>query len=282
MQQMNAKETSDCLFETLKDSVGECAESPRRAKDGIAPAFAGITPVKCQIPGLGFFPGGDGLWKKPNSGSPVSISQRTIMVVGSTFGCEAYFRDLLAKKPVPEENGNMGTWGSLPVPLIRHRNRCFFTNAYPGLLKSENNIDPELHPAELDSTYISQSQSFFCRQVETVRPRLILFLGKLPGFVLGEERLRRMGWWPFLSRKWGWLRAFRPIDEAGKAFVPETRWHGVQHDIGIALLLHPCNRRRNLDKRGLSHPGSDPECGFLDDVIKATHSGILTTQDTED
>ena len=108
MQQMNAKETSDCLFETLKDSVGECAESPRRAKDGIAPAFAGITPVKCQISGLGFFPGGDGLWKKPNSGSPVSISQRTIMVVGSTFGCEAYFRDFWPRSQCPRRTA---IWG---------------------------------------------------------------------------------------------------------------------------------------------------------------------------
>ncbi len=245
---------SNSLFETLRRSVGECSESIRRAKDGIAPAFAGITPVKQQLSGLGFFPGGDGLWKEPHSESPVLQSPRTIMVVGSTFGCKDYLGELLKMLPVPEENYKKGAWGSLPAPLIRHRNKCFFTNAYPGLLNGKNNNDPELRPAELDPTYLSQSRDFFCLQVETVKPRLILFLGKLPEFTLSEVRLKEMGWWPFLNRTRGWLNDFKSIDSAGKSFIPETRWHGVQQGIGIAILLHPCNRRRNLDKRGLAIP----------------------------
>jgi len=204
------------------------------------------------------------------------------MVVGSTFGCEAYLAELLTKRPVPEENYKIGTWASLPTPLVCHKNNCFFTNAYPGLLKGRNNIDSELRPAELDSIYMSQSRDFFCLQVEAVKPHLILFLGKLPGFVLGDERLRATGWWPFLSRKWGWLSEFKSIDIAGKAFIPDTRWHGVKHGVGIAILLHPCNRRRNLDKRGLAYPGPDSECVFLEDIIAATHSVTPITPEKED
>lgn len=241
------------------------------AKGGNNPAFAGIDKTTDQIPGLGFFPGGDGLWKNQGSSVPVSESPKTIMVVGSTFGCTRYFEQLRKKGPLAEEARGKDTWGNLPPPIKRRMETCFFTNAYPGLLRGDSNVDVELLPAELDSVYMAESQAFFAKQVECIKPRLILLLGKLPLFVFGAARLRELGWWKLLNRKSGCLESFRALDESGKSFIRDGVRIQPEHPCGVAVLLHPCKRNMNLSKRSLAYAGPDPESEFLEDVIRKTH-----------
>jgi hypothetical protein len=271
---MNAKETSDDLFRLLSRSIGNCPESLKRAKNGKDPAFAGMKRVERQIPGLGFFPGGDGLWKEPGRCDPLDLSPRSIMVVGSTFGCLKYFEELLQKKPLAEENCRTGTWGPLLSLLGNQKNRCFFTNAFPGLLIGEENIDNDLRPVDFDPVFLGQCRHFFSKQVELIKPKAVLFLGKLSPFVLGEERLAELGWLPFVNRKRGCISKFRSLDRSGKSFVPRSVWKGVRNEVGIALLLHPSNRGRNLPNRELKYPDADPEIPFLDDVLRTTHPDI--------
>jgi uracil-DNA glycosylase len=268
---MDAKETSDELFRLLGEAVGECPESAKRAKDGVSPAFPGITPVVRQIPGLGFFPGGDGLWKDIGHSEPADRNPKSVMVVGNTFGCMKYFDDLVKKRPLAEENCRTGTWRQLLSILEEYKSRCFFTNAYPGLLNGDENIDNDLRPADFDSVFLSQCREFFFKQVELTMPKVILFLGKFSPFVLGGDRFRELGWLPFVNCKRGCIRKFKPIDEEHKSFIVGSRWTGVSNDVGIAILLHPCNRHRNFDKRGLEYPGRDKEIPFLQHIMRITH-----------
>jgi uracil-DNA glycosylase len=125
-----------------------------------------------------------------------------------------------------------------------------------------------------DPVFLGQCRHFFSKQVELIKPKAVLFLGKLSPFVLGEERLAELGWLAFVNRKRGCISKFRSLDRSGKSFVPRSVWKGVRNEVGIALLLHPSNRGRNLPNRELKYPDADPEIPFLDDVLRTTHPDI--------
>lgn len=269
---MDAKETSGALFRLMRETVGGCPSSTRTSKNRTVRVFPGISPIVRQIPGLAFFPGGDGLWKEHGQSEPTDRNPRTVMAVGSTFGCLDYFNKL-TKMSFPEENHGRDTWGRLHPFLGDIKYRCFFTNAFPGLLNSGENIDNELRPAEFDAVYLNECRDFFSKQVELTKPKAILFLGKYSPFVIGEDRLNDLGWSKFLNHKLGSLREFKKIDEAEKSFISGIRWPGVSEDIGIALLVHPSYRHRNCNRQGLKYPGPDPELHFLRHIMRTTHPG---------
>lgn len=268
---MDSKAVSDGLFRLLGESVGDCPPVlNRNGKED----FPGLVPVKKQLRGLGFFPGGDGLWKAPGKAEPTDRDSKPIMIVGSTFGSQKELESI----PFEEDRDNKSkTW----EPLIRllHNadvkpDRSFYTNAFPGVLKGNGNV-VKLHPAKLNARYMVEARKFFMAQLQHMQPRLVLFLGLLGPYALGEDLLNRCGWAPLLHPLEGKIQGFESVDLAGKSMCPDLIIPGIPHRVTVALLLHPCHRTPNLHLRklGLDIGSGDPEPQFLKQVIRASTLG---------
>ena len=206
------------------------------------------------------------------------------MLVGSTFGTVAEFRSLTFEE---DRSAHNKTW-SILIELLRCAGippeRCFFTNAYPGLLcdappnetkgrRARDKNVVQLSPARLDRTYMKTCQGFFQEQLRSIQPRLVLFLGLFGPYVLGEDLLRLSGWGALLHGSSGKINRFHEVDSAGLSVVEGVAVPGVSHPATFALLLHPSSRKRNLHLRAaLADPGTDdPEVPFL----KRTYSRAL-------
>jgi hypothetical protein len=72
-------------WRTLTTATEDFAEQDVRINKAGESAFAGINPMSRQTCGLGFFPGGDGLWKEHDSIEPMTDDPRKIMVGFVTF-----------------------------------------------------------------------------------------------------------------------------------------------------------------------------------------------------
>jgi hypothetical protein len=145
------------------------------------PYPVGLRPFpKKVLPGQGFFPGGDGLWREhPKETGAPGFPYRGVMIVGNDFG--------LADNDDPRSPGfdqclevgfeDPPTWGI--KELIREarlpRESCFFTNAYLGL-RAEGPIKGP-SPGLKDSRFLPVCRSFFEYQLEIQRPRLVVLLG---------------------------------------------------------------------------------------------------------
>lgn len=139
-----------------RDTKGEIIKVPVR-----------VLPVpEVRIAGSAFFPGGDGLWQA------TSDPRGGVMVVGKIFGCLADFEK---SRDRGHEDMGMSTWKRLLVLLegLIDLNRCFFTNAYPGLLEGMDNDAEFLRPL----WYRVRCEEFMQWQMAEVKPRLILALG---------------------------------------------------------------------------------------------------------
>ncbi len=264
---MDSKEKSDALFRLMGETVGECPPILNRNNDAV---FPGLVPVPRQLPGLGFFPGGDGLWKLLGRAEPTDRNPKPIMVVGSTFGSLKELNSL----PFEEDRHNKSkTWEPL-LTLFRHAgvppDRCFFTNAYPGVLRSDGNV-VQLHPAKLDANYMKEARKFFQAQLQYMQPRLVLFLGLLGPYVLGEDLLSQTGWAQQLHPEEGKIGRIGNVDLAGKSVCLDLIIPDVLHPVTLALLLHPCHRAPNIRHRKLTLETGleDPEPRFLKQVIRS-------------
>jgi hypothetical protein len=243
---VDAKTQSDALFEILLQTVGRCPPVWNRKGRLV---FPGLAPVGRQLPGLGFFPGGDGLWKLPGATEPADLSAKPVMLVGSTFGTAAEFRSLIFEE---DRDARNKTW-SILIDLLQRAEvpceQCFFTNAYPGLLcdlahnpgekKGRGGNVVKLAPAQLDQVFVSHCRAFFLEQVRHFQPRLILFLGLYGPYILGEELIRQSGWARFLHSVTGKIDRIREIDSAGLSLVTGLSMPGVGHPFSLAILLHP-------------------------------------------
>lgn len=266
-KEMDSKGKSDALFRLMGETVGECPPVLNRNGDEV---FPGLVPVPRQLPGLGFFPGGDGLWKAPGETEPTDRNPKPIMVVGSTFGSLKELNSI----PFEEDRHNKSkTWEPL-LTLFRNAgvppDRCFFTNAYPGVLRGGGNV-VQLHPAKLDANYMKEARGFFQAQLQHMQPRLVLFLGLLGPYVLGEDLLNQSGWAQQLHPEEGKIERIGNLDLAGKSMCLNLITPGVPHPVAMALLLHPCHRAPNLRHRRLAPEMDleDPEPKFLKQVIRS-------------
>lgn len=266
---MNASVLTDELFSSLQSL--DLSHPPRPEIK-----FPGFVNARKQIAGLGFFPGGQGLWKEPGSSLPVDTGEKPILVLGNNFGTASYLDDLNF-----EESRSHGTWMGLialfksaGVPL----HRCFFTNAYPALLLGVKNVS-RICPKKLDPSFIERCQVFLHSQIHAMQPRLILTLGKASPYSLGDATLRSIGWEAFLNGHTGELGKFAELDAAGKSFIHGIRTEGLLMQFSLAALLHPSNRLRNLKHRALLKRGkegdglADPEAAMLRSAVQALGLG---------
>lgn len=134
----------------------------------------GLEPFPHVLPGQGFFPGGDGLWRDPQPealrrASPYAFPVGGIMFLGNDFGSLAGFGRLKLHENPPtwrhmrERIDSAGLPGSLG----------FYTNAYLGLRSDRSALaDPIDHPG-----YRALCAEYLAFQIRTQMPRLIVVFG---------------------------------------------------------------------------------------------------------
>ena len=178
----------------------------------IAPYPEGVAPVPKRMAGTAFFPGGSGLWgTTPNQPLP-PMPTGQVMILGHDFDNEAGFQESLFAQG---ENLKGPTWRNL-LWLLRQVNlpaeACFFTNVYMGLRAGDAKVTGRF-PGSRHPHFVEQCQTFFIRQLQAQRPRLILTLGIQVPSVLAPLS-------PDLA-SWRGCQRFQDLDAGGHALMAE-------------------------------------------------------------
>lgn len=155
----------------------EVARLESAALFGGRPYPNGIEPFPATLPGQGFFPGGDGLWRDAASTalrlpSPNAFPLNGIMFLGNDFGTLAQFRRL-------KTHENPVTWRMLRQRLAIAGipgKLGFFTNAYLGLRSDRAAIDDPIE----DPDFSELCANFLKVQISHQSPKLIVVLGPRP------------------------------------------------------------------------------------------------------
>lgn len=198
-----------------------------------------MKPINCTLTGLGFFPGGNGCYKKNEC-----ISKKEIMVLGQDFGTAEYFDGLNGS----EDEVKSATWRNLLKFLHEVEispEKCFYTNAIMGVRKSmvingkETAKMTGKSPAFKDKRFIEQCRKLFLKQLELQKPKLILVLGKETATFLSSVS-------PDLA-VWKKLGSFSDIDDKGIHTLRAKFENGVQTN--LVLLTHPSFRNSNVMRR---------------------------------
>jgi uracil-DNA glycosylase len=232
----------------------------------VAPYPPGVVALPARLPGVGFFPGGAGLWDV-GVGVPLPpMPCGGVMVLGRDFHSEAAFEHSLR---VGTEVAHNPTWRNLLIVLKDagiEPGACFFTNAYMGLRRGAKATGP--FPGEKDSAFVQRCSAFFRLQLRAQAPRLILALGKhVPAF------LARLS--PDLHA-WQAAKTFRDLDAAGPV-AQRVSFPGVAiAPCSVVALIHPSYRPRNVGLRrykGLE--GGEAELEMLREALRHCRMSVV-------
>lgn len=207
-----------------------------------SPYPEGMVPFPRRLMGRGFFPGGDGLWRdEPEDTNRPSLPSGGILYLGNDFGTLETFNSTLKKGY--ETDHSSPTWprliqridaASKLEPGIRGQ-LGFYTNAVLGLRETGKAVDRRCcsNPKWWDE---SNQDNFagFCReflefQIKTIKPRLIVILGKPPRFALSLPN-------PLVPELAIWKnKELRDIDSDER--IRQGQWQGRK--ITFLLTSHP-------------------------------------------
>jgi hypothetical protein len=140
---------------------------------------AGVVPLPGRIGGTAFFSAGAGLCRA--NGDPLpEFPFGGVMFVGHNLDAEGpYLRRLQAGVPHGDPKQPMATWRNLYALLGGAgvgREECFFTNVYVGLIAGDKPTGS--FPGARSQNFTDWCRGFLQSQVELMRPRAMVFLGK--------------------------------------------------------------------------------------------------------
>lgn len=215
---------------------------------------ATVVPMRQRLAGFAAFPAGYGLftinggdWGECLRADLAPVPVGGVMFVGHDFDTSAGF-----ERRLKEREAALATDAACIDARPHRRNllqypryggvepeRCWFTNAYPGLRKEGRNTGKS--PQERDQVFARRCQRFFLRQLSVLRPRVVFTLGKwVPKFVAELS--------PELAR-WRGLHKWKHIDEAGPVVHGATFPGVVGLVCSVTALSHHCCRPANVKRR---------------------------------
>lgn len=233
----------------------------------------GIIEVRADINGPAFFPGGRGLLVRNIAQPGYAVGKHVpvdgVLVLGHNFpnrkGYEA------AKSRSGEVA--LGSNGTVKNPTWRHlldlmsevslrADRCFFTNAYMGVMDSKSACGS--HEGFGDAYFQEDCRDIFLCTLALQRPQLIVSLG-LPAVKflasIAED-----------SEPWRKASSWLAIDE--QRFPKQVRFAKYDEPVFVVPLVHPSYRLRNVRLRKYgNYQGSEAERHMLTEGL--THSQIL-------
>ena len=221
----------------------------------------GVIPVPFMLGRTAFFPGGAGLWgtdpQKPLPPFPVE----KVMVLGNNFGstdgnngwkeCVARDGDILEG---PAWTNLISLWKKANIVL----EKCFFTNAYMGLIEGEDQT--ATFPGANDPAYLKWARPFFIEQLKAQLPKLIIVLG-----VPARDFIAAMS---NSLTSWRSCKNWKELDASSAgpvvtnvSFAQLPGWSTV-----VVALLHTCFRGPNLRYRSYhGATGDSAELAMLRD-----------------
>ncbi len=153
----------------------------------VPPYPKGVVPVPKPIKGTAFFPGGLGLCFEESSA--VGPEHTAVMVVGQDFNTAATYEHAFERETEIDSSQTWWNIRSVFRKLALPIDQCFFTNFYMGLREGGSEIGP--FPGRNDRNFVQRCARFFERELEVMRPRLIVTLGTVPLVAIGKEVFKR-------------------------------------------------------------------------------------------
>lgn len=207
-----------------------------------------VVPVPEPISGTAFFPGGLGLlldeFDEPKSDA------LDIMVVGHDFNTVASYE--IARQRGSEFNTSR-TWRNIRTvfpQLGLSLHGCFFTNFYMGLRECGPETGP--FPGARDRSFVRNCARFFERQVEVMRPQLIVTLGLAPLKAIRREVFQ--------------LATPNTLAECVDVYRGLPGGHG---SVALVALTHPSLYFANVRRRRfLGHHGLEAERAMVQEAVR--------------
>lgn len=205
----------------------------------VEPYPPGVRPVPEQLPGLGFFPGGRGVWVSGGRSEPMPFGK--VMILGQDFHS---YQGYEASRKKGGESPNSPTWKhllGLLSELALSPGDCFFTNAYMGLRDGPSATGKFI--GARDKGFVQRCRSFFQQQLIMQRPRLIAALGvQVVRFLVGTSRD---------LESWKDATGFGYLDDNNLAKVDSVHFGTDDGEIEctVVALTHPSFRPRNVGRR---------------------------------
>lgn len=233
---MSSGNTPDILFKRL---------------DMIEPYPEKVAKVDAMCKPTAFFPGGRGLWDENSEIFP------DILVLGQDFSTVKYHHEMLEGK---REDIKCPTWQNL-IELFRNKkvnldlSRCFFSNVFMGLRIADSMTGK--FPGYCDKEFVARNLDFLNFQIETIKPKTIITLGKYPA-----DMLNRIS--PQDLKEWKDGEVLKIKDHGLKRIV-----RFKDHICTCIALEHPSFRKLNVKRREYKgHTGNDAEVEMLVDGLK--------------
>lgn len=218
--------------------------------DTVIPYALKVEPVKEMINITAFFPGGRGLWMEEESEDFPSI-----LVLGQDFSTVKQYEDMLIGKASDLESP---TWRNL-IKLFKEAEldlkECYFSNVFMGLRDTEKVIGE--FPGFKDKPFVARNVDFLSFQIETIKPRVIIALGKYAAEMLTYLSGSDLNSWS----KW---KALREVDNGIKFNVKFNN-----HTCTCIVLEHPSMRVSNVKRRVYrNYEGHEAEVEMLKEGAK--------------
>lgn len=189
------------------------------------------------IAGRAFFPGGFGLY---HGASQTSLPARPLMLFGQDFDTVAGYQ---SSCKVGHE-ADSATWRGIEAIFEEHGidpAACFHTNVLMGARCAMHNSGPS--PALADAAFVERCISAACRQIEILRPSVVVALGVVPSALLGTR---------ICSKKMKRPRTatWSDVDAAELQFIESRSWPNLNAPpFAFASSVHPCLWQSNTRHR---------------------------------
>lgn len=218
--------------------------------DIVKPYALNVEPVKEMINITAFFPGGSGLWSEEENKEIPSI-----LVLGQDFSTVKQYEKMLEGKVSDLESP---TWRNLIV-LFKESNidlkECYFSNVFMGLRVSDKMAGE--FPGFKDKGFVDRNVEFLSFQIETIKPLVIIALGKYAAEMLTYLPGSDLNSWS----KWNALR------EANNGIKFNVKFNN--HTCTCIALEHPSMRNSNVKRRVYgNYKGHEAEVEMLKEIVK--------------
>jgi len=209
-----------------------------------------VAPVTDNVKRTAFFPGGLGVW---NNSQHDKIPK--ILVLGQDFSTLKEYEKILSEN---SDDLSSPTWKNL-INLFNqvgiNLEDCFFSNAFMGLRKTESMTGK--FPGYKDKNFVARNLNFLTFQIETIKPKVIITLGKFAADMLFNLA-------PNYLKAWDKYSALR-LPDVG--FITDVTFGEIKCD--CVALEHPSMRNSNVKRRQYGgYVGSNAEVIILKKALE--------------
>jgi uracil-DNA glycosylase family 4 len=173
-----------------------------------------------------------------------------IMIVGQDFNTAATYE--IARQRGSEFKSSR-TWRNIRTVFPKlglSLRKCFFTNFYMGL--RERGPETGRFPGARDRNFVQCCAQFFGRQMEVMRPQVIVTLGLAPLREIGRELFQ--------------LQTPKVLSECVDVYIGLAAAHGR---VALVALTHPSLYFANVRRgRFLGHQGFDAEAAMIQQAFR--------------